>query len=135
MREVDRTRLIQANRCRVRRRFVCRLAMVLCLLSGVATFGFLGERNLRGNLLVSAARPEQAGLGKLIPPASVVGRREGDTGVSPVIEAQDARATSRLAKLSKSDRSQDDLWRLQKKSAKKTISAGAIEEFRAGLKF
>jgi hypothetical protein len=113
--------------------------MVLCLLSGVATFGFFGERNLRGNLFVSAARPEQAGLGKLVPPENVVGpaasRRDGGTGVSPVIHAQAAVATSRLGTLSKPDRSEDDLWRLQKNSASKRISAGAIEGFGAGPKF
>jgi hypothetical protein len=114
MREVDRTRLIQANRIKVCRRFICRLAMVLCLLSGVVGFTLLFERTLR----ISSARPKQAlgrqaGLIKLIPPERisllVASRRE----------------------LVKSDRSEDDLWRLRERSGRKRSSA----RVEAGPKF
>src|SRR5256885_2131793 len=55
MREMDRTRLSRRDRSTVRRRFVCRLALVLCLLS-VSGFTLWSERNLG----VSAARGKQA---------------------------------------------------------------------------
>ncbi len=64
MREVNRTRLIQANRSKVCRRFIGRLAMVLCLFSGVVGYTLLSERNSGGNLLVSAARPKPERLAK-----------------------------------------------------------------------
>jgi len=105
MREVDRTRLIQANPRRVRRRFAWRLGMVLCFLS-LATFGFLGERNLHGNLVVSAAGALARPLGR--GPDGVLVEPSLTVGLMPRREPLG---------LSRSDRSPDDLWRLQEKSA------------------
>jgi len=113
----------------VRRRHVCRF-VILCLLSGVLTFGFLCERDLPGNLLVSAAGPNKAELRELMPPASFVGevalRREGGTRILRVIHGRDAGATS-----SKSDRSEDGLWRLREKVDSRRTSA----EVERGPKF
>jgi reprolysin-like metallo-peptidase family M12B len=110
MREVDRTRLIQANRSRVRRIFVYRLAMVLCLLSGVLGFTLLSEPNLHGNLLVSAARNELPGPGNLTPLVSGVG-------------SVASRGTLLKSELAEAE-AQDDLWRLRETSDSKRSSTG-----------
>jgi reprolysin-like metallo-peptidase family M12B len=65
MSEVNRSKLIRSHGARMIRRLVCRRAVVLFLLSGVATLLFLSEPNLSGNLLVSAARPEKTEASKL----------------------------------------------------------------------
>ena len=122
MREVDRTGLIQPDRTRARRHFVRRRAVVLCLLSGVAGVMLLTERDLR----VTAERPRQTGLAELIAPPSFVGPvgspREGGTGVSPIIAAQDVRATSHQAKILSTKRSKDGLWREKEKFGRKEAS-------------
>ena len=97
MREVDRTRLLQANRSRVRRRFVCRLKLVLCFFSGVVGFTLLCERNLR----IGAARAEPRGL-----PVSVV-----------------ESAASRREIL-KSDRFEDGIWRPTEKTSSAGVDSG-----------
>jgi Metallo-peptidase family M12B Reprolysin-like len=96
MREIDRTLLIPANRSRVRRRFVCRLVIVLSLLSGVVACTLLFDRNAR----VSAARPKQAGLGKQVGPGELI--------LPNVV-----RFVAPRAGVLKSDRSEDYLWRLR----------------------
>lgn len=102
MREVDRTRVIQANRSRLRRCFVCRRAMVLCLLSSIVGFALLSESNLR----ISAARGDQAKLKNLSLPLIEFGAVTSD----------------RVAL--KSDRSEDGLWRSNETAVSKRNSAG-----------
>lgn len=117
MREISRTRLSQANRSRVRRRFICRLALVLCLLSSVVGFSFFFEHNLAAHLNVSAARREHSERGKLISPASAV---------ESVTSRQEI-----LKEVLKSDRSEDGIWRPIEKSASKRNSTSVA----AGRKF
>lgn len=115
MREVDRTRLFQANRRKVCRHFVCRLAMVLCLLSGVASFSALSEHNSGAD----AARREtevvgeQAGFGKLT-----------GTHSSGVLTYEHASGL-------RTDRSEDGLWSAREKSGRKRSNA----HVHAGAKF
>jgi uncharacterized protein (TIGR03437 family) len=97
MREVDRTRVIQANRSIVRRRLV-----VLCLLASIMGFTLLSESDLR----ISAARVDQAKLENLNLPLIVVGAM-----------------TSHREAL-KSDRSEDGIWRPNETSAGKRNSVG-----------
>src|SRR5438105_6866719 len=114
MREIN-TRLIQTNRSRVRRRFVCRLPLVLCFLSGALGFTLWSERNLP----VGAARPKQAGVGR---PAEL-----GKLG--PLVSVLESAAARR--RVLKSDRSEDGIWRPTEKSATKRSSA----EVDGGRKF
>ena len=89
MREITRSPLIQSNRMKIRRSFVCRLAMVLCLVTGVAGFALLFQHNIR----VSAAR-----------------REKRERVVAPVAQGRESRLT-----LLKTDQSEDGLWRLKEK--------------------
>jgi uncharacterized protein (TIGR03437 family) len=86
------------------------------------TLGFWCERDLRGNLIVSAARPDKAGREELMPRASFVGpvasRREDGTRILREIHGGDAGATP-----SKSDRSEDGLWRLRERSGSSKTNA------------
>lgn len=124
MRAVDRHRLIQANRSKVCRRVVCRLAVVLCLLS-VVGFTLLSQRNPRVNAsptstgwqpVVHLAREESAGLGKL-----------AGTHSSGVLTYEHASGV-------RTDRSEDDLWRLRETSSRKGSSA-RVGEAGPGPKF
>src|SRR2546430_15488070 len=113
MREMN-TRLTQAKRIRVRRRFVCRPALVLYLLSGVVGFTLWSERNLP----VGSARPKQS-----------LGRRAELGTLIPLVSALESAAARR--EILKSDRSEDGIWRPTEKSASKRMSA----EVDGGRKF
>ena len=103
MREVERTRLIQANRSKVCRRVVCRLAMVLCLLSpatGTHSSGVLTYLHARG------VRTE---------------------GVLTYLHARGVRTEGVLTyepeRDRRTDRSEDDLWRVKESSGRKRDTA------------
>src|SRR4051812_17362023 len=100
MREVERTAFGRARRSHTRGRFVCRVALVLCLLSGLTIIGLLDEHDLR----VGAARLKPAGS-----------ERSTATVVRP-------RSLPRESL--KSVRSADGLWRTSDESRSKLIDAG-----------
>src|SRR4051812_20604531 len=114
MRELERARFIRAHRSWARRGFVWRVALPLCLLSGVSSLGVLGKHEQRAG----AARLEQPALEELFAAAALV---------SP-------QASRR--KFSKSARSEDGLWRvsrnrnnliLNEKAQRKLLSHAPVE--------
>ena len=118
MREIERTRLIRAKLSWTRRRFVRRVALSFCFLSGVISLGFLGKPDPG----VDAARLKQAESERLIPQATVVWPQALHPGFS------------------KSARAEDGLWRvsgnrnkliLNEKAQRKLLNHAPLENTKA----